>query len=165
MSWVVIVVTICKNIVSQNLTMTELWNLQTKNGSWDSFRGGYKHMDKLNREFHQIDFMDFIVVPLNIAGVCVNIRKNARYLRTCLICFALIAVFRRSTLDKKQSALLFIKSNKLIRRPQSAPLAQQVSVRSHLDNYNGKKIVSKHDSLRQWRGLWEYHLLLLGEKR
>ena len=81
--------------------------------------------------------MDFLVVPLKIAGVSVNIRKNARNLRTCLICFALIAVFRKSKLDKKQLALLFIESNKLIRRPQSAPLAQQVSVRSHLGIYNG----------------------------
>ena len=66
------------------------------------------------KQFHQIGFVHFIVVPLRNAGVSVNIRKNARNLRTCLVCCAFIAVFRKSTLDKKQSALLFIESNELI---------------------------------------------------
>ena len=42
------------------------------------------------KQFHQIGFIDFIVVPLKIAGVSVNIRKNARNLRTCLVYFVLI---------------------------------------------------------------------------
>ena len=59
--------------------------------------------------------MDFIVVRLKINCWCVCEHQEKRpFLRTSLVCFVLIAVFRKSTLDKKQSALLFIESNELI---------------------------------------------------
>jgi len=101
-----VVATICKSIVNQNLIYEnfEIYKLKT-------FR---EIATTWSKQFHQIRFVNFIVVPLKIAGVSVNIRKNARNLRICLACFAFIAVFPKSTLDKKQSALLFIESNDLI---------------------------------------------------